>query len=294
MPQAKFRPLLEGIGKAMTFRGFCNLHDTELFRPIEVDPIEPSIEQAVLLGYRAVSFELFQKMCHKRAVPFFRETDRGKPPWVQERIQEMVSLHEAYVDLGLLDLCARKEQYEQPIVNRDFSTAHYLAFHFDRVPDVVCSGSCVPEFDFAGNQIQSILSVGDDRTLQALSFCSIPTEHGGLAMLIWVGDQPAITQFARSLALLSDDDIPDALVRLMFEFFENLAAAPDWWETLSDDARDALLRRLSEGNLGEPRPYGLLDDGLRTARGRVTKRSTHGFDLGLDLPPLTPSGARES
>ena len=57
----KFVAIKTGIRKCSTFRGFCSLHDCEIFRPIEAVPILPDCEQAYLFGFRAVSREVYAK-----------------------------------------------------------------------------------------------------------------------------------------------------------------------------------------------------------------------------------------
>jgi hypothetical protein len=56
---------LTGLKTATTFTGFCNRHDTEIFKPIETVPFNPSSEHAFLLAYRVLCKELYAKMFHK-------------------------------------------------------------------------------------------------------------------------------------------------------------------------------------------------------------------------------------
>lgn len=55
------RHTLVGINLATTFTGFCNSHDTSIFRTIDEGPITPSSEQTLLLHYRALCRELYVK-----------------------------------------------------------------------------------------------------------------------------------------------------------------------------------------------------------------------------------------
>jgi hypothetical protein len=53
---------LVGRGAATTFRGLCNPHDTELFRPIEAADLDfANPEHRFLLAYRAVLREMYEK-----------------------------------------------------------------------------------------------------------------------------------------------------------------------------------------------------------------------------------------
>lgn len=59
------RPELRSIGRndASTFPGFCQQHDTEIFKPIDTKPLDiEDEEQLFLLAYRSVSRELLAVM----------------------------------------------------------------------------------------------------------------------------------------------------------------------------------------------------------------------------------------
>src|ERR1035437_4931680 len=45
----RFEPKLIGINEASTFTGFCNMHDTETFKPIEIKDIEICNEHIFLI-----------------------------------------------------------------------------------------------------------------------------------------------------------------------------------------------------------------------------------------------------
>ena len=56
-PELQFRPI--GRSEASTFPGFCNQHETEIFRPLDIKPLDTTDkEQLFLLAYRSISREL--------------------------------------------------------------------------------------------------------------------------------------------------------------------------------------------------------------------------------------------
>lgn len=56
-PACAFEKL--GRNNASTFTGFCNLHDTEIFRPIDTKPLDLNdAEQLFLVAYRSITREL--------------------------------------------------------------------------------------------------------------------------------------------------------------------------------------------------------------------------------------------
>jgi hypothetical protein len=56
-----FSPELVGQNEVSVFRGFCNRHDTTLFRCLDTLNIEPTIEDCMKLIYRSVTREFAAK-----------------------------------------------------------------------------------------------------------------------------------------------------------------------------------------------------------------------------------------
>ena len=56
-----FSPSEVGVRSASTFMGFCDTHDNSMFKSVETVPVELTPECCFLLGFRAISYELFQK-----------------------------------------------------------------------------------------------------------------------------------------------------------------------------------------------------------------------------------------
>jgi len=58
-------------------------------------------------------------------------------------------------------------------------------------------------------------------------------------------DDPVCVPFLHTLAAIPDSDLSSALVRLMFECFENIHINPQWWKALTPMHQKALIRHLS-------------------------------------------------
>lgn len=273
-------PHLVGIKRASTFTGFCARHDHDLFRPIETAPIVPSPEQAFLLAYRAFCREFFQKERVPAFLPVIREMDRGKDPHAQQVIQGIASALQAGNAAGRRDGRHHKAMYDHALLTQDYSSVNFLSFELDQAPTVMCSGAYSPEYTFTGLRVQNLLRA--DHPSEVITVTLTATAEGGIGLLAWLGDQPAVAALADSLAALADRDIPDSLVRLVFETFDNMVASPVWWDALPDESRSRLLRRLNEGGLPLHTPDALLDDGLRAARWTVVRRNRSA--VGQDSP----------
>jgi len=271
MPDASgvfpFKPI--GVNKASTFTGFCQRHDTELFRPLEVEPFTATKEQLFLLAYRALSKEVYAKRFALRMQPLLRKGDVGKEPLEQVLLQNDLYLHEQLVRLSLRDLEASLKDYDDIYLAEDFDRmSAYLVFA-DPTLDFAVSGGMHPEFDFAGQVLQDLAT--PDR-LELLTYSALPLQTGGVISFVWDSARGgSCVQLMKSLERLSKADIPDALVRFTFEYFENTYADPRWWEGLNVAKRGHLEQRFATAASSQlnRRASCLIDDGLRTARWKV-------------------------
>ena len=241
-----FIPRRVGIRSASTFLGFCERHDTQLFRPAETGATTLSEEVCFLLGFRAISYELFSKQAQFRFVDALRDVDSGKPFEVQCEIQLGIQAHLEGIRRGVADTQRWKDQYDRIFRKGGFEEHAIVGIELSEVLPIVGCGAFMPEFDFEGNPLQRIshgtalhehvtfnLSVLNGRTVAV--FGSTERTRG-----------PA-EQFLRSFANVSDDESADAVIRCAFEFIENIFFRPSWWGSLSQKAKDALITRMRSG-----------------------------------------------
>lgn len=266
---------LVGVKKATTFTGFCEHHDNEAFKPIESSPFTPSKEFAFLLAYRAICRELHAKKFQHEMIATLEQAYRPLPEQEQLMQQENIKTYREGVTAGLDDLTHHKALYDPVLLSGDFSDVSYYAILFDNVPDFMCSSGILLEMDFRGNFLQTPedFSKTSER-LKQCTFSLIGTDTGGAAIFSWLGPNDLGIRFVDSLNSYSDGDLPHAILRFSFEFFENLAIAPRWWNALSEQNKQALLARIQTGLLltAERDPKCLMDDGLRLINWRVKKR----------------------
>ncbi|MEO8167570.1 MAG: hypothetical protein ABI623_04925 [bacterium] len=274
----KLRYSLIGVKKATTFTGFCNYHDTLTFRPIESAPFMPSRESAFLLAYRGICREIYAKRFQSELIKLLRKGDKGKSKEAQENFQAFTDIYESGVQAGLSDLQHHKGIYDTKLLAGDYSDVSYYAVSFDRVPDFMCSSALLLEMDFGGNPLQTpsqFMQLGN-RLLQC-TFSLIGADSGGYVVFSWIGENSHGMKFIGSLDVCSDEEIPHAIVRFAFEFFENIAISPTWWEGLKKSDRERLQKRTETGlsPMEERSPKCLMDDGLRVVEWKVVAREKH-------------------
>lgn len=264
-------PKLIGIGDASTFTGFCDRHDSQLFKPLEDDAFHATQEQLALLGFRALCRDLMAKRSALALNPFLKETgDRALPLLDQLMWQRRMLEHEGGNTLALIDLDHAADGLRDAIRSRDFSEIHALAYFFDRTPAMLASSPLTPEFDFEGRLLQDL----NDQTITAdvLTFSMIGDgDGGGAAVFSWIGEPPAVLSFISSLERISTEALPHRLVQFTLECFENAFWSPTWWDSLDESTRTSLTDRMNAQLDGARPSTHLKDDGTRSAQWAVSR-----------------------
>lgn len=256
-----------GLRSASTFMGFCNRHDTEMFRPVETSTALLADENCFLLSFRALAYEYFQKKSALNMKDTMREMDKGKPFEAQCAIQEQLNVMEQGERLGMRDLEAWKRQYDDAFLAKDFGAYKFYSVAFSDILPIVACGAFHPQFDFQGNALQKL----GRGSLEYENITYNLTVFNGhtVAVLSWRGEEegPAWA-FTKSLATIPSTEKADATVRLAFEHLENTYMKPTWWYGLPEIDRQATIRRMSSGLPGigrspdclKPDEYGFLFD----------------------------------
>lgn len=248
-----------GVSRASIFPGFCNKHDTEVFRQIEGREIELKEYNAFLFAYRSICYERFAKEVQLRVTDIQREMDRGRSVEIQEAMQQYLHGVRWGIHLGLQDVDAWKSEYDSRLISADLCGFHYAAVRFDRVLPLVGCGAFHVEYDLDGNTLQRLARRGGRFDHLALNVTAFESET--VAVFGWIGDSngPAAA-FVRSFERLNRDRMADAIVRIAFEEMENIYLRQSWWEQRPDPEKAALQDRVRSGTPTTPRNANCLMD----------------------------------
>ncbi len=255
---------LVGIREASTFGGFCAPHDADLFRPIEDQPPNPKAEHVALFCYRAICYETMILRGYLQVVQQARQLDRGHSPDAQIWLQGQVKQRESDLISMIGSLDQKRDQCAALLDSPDPTNVFFFAVELGTVPDVMASGVVDTRFDFQGRENP------DPSRTSILTFSMVASGEKGLALLGWIGDQPATRRFVDSIASLSDDELPHGLARLAFEKVENRYWSPQWWATLDNSSKQSIISRLQPNRRLIQKA--LVDDGLRLVNWTVLKR----------------------
>ena len=252
--QSQFVPELLGINKASTFAGFCVRHDNAIFSPLEKRAFSGTSEQCFLLGYRALSMELYKK----------RAAIKGTIPAEQSIDPTFTQIYNKGLNAAAEETSQYKLRYDNILENRDFNSVEGYLIEFEVPPSVMCSGTVYPEQDFKGVELQDI-SRNLLITPDLITFASFYGGKHGVVAFSWLSESgSACRKFIESLIDIPDQHVTAALLRFFFTYCENVHLNPDWWESLSQGNQDALIRRFNDSaKLLVARPNAVLaDDGM--------------------------------
>ena len=255
----KIGPKLWGLNDASTFPGFCNTHDTTLFKPVESPNAKLDKWNAYLLSYRAICYELAMKKVHLRELIASRDTlDNGMPFASQRAMQNWLWTHLHGVERGEADVTVWKAQYDVSLLTRDLSDFHFYGLVFQCILPFAASGAFMPEFDYFGNRLQSLATseLSDHVVFNV-------TVLGGVSVAVfaWKGGAGGAAQrFVDSFAGLPSKEQADSLLLTACEHLENTYLKPSWWDSLAQPHRDVLDKAMGSGT-----PYRQAD--ALTARG---------------------------
>lgn len=280
------RAELVGINHASAFTGFCSTHDTKLFSPLELHDFTASQEQCFLLAYRAYAREIYTKKAAATSAKVNAQMARGQPIEKQLQVQSFSAVYNVGLSAALNDIAHHQPRFERLLLSSDFSTVRAYVVTFDSPPPVMCSGAFGPEQDFEGSPLQDLNDLS-----KVPSIIGVTSFYGGQHghfVLVWLPDDDAVcVPFVKSLASIPDAELSSALVRFMFEFFENVHISPVWWSSLSDLHRTALEARMAaSANPMQGRHEGCLKpDNWPVESWRIRDRNWVGIE-----PCIAPTG----
>ncbi|MDN6887862.1 hypothetical protein QMO14_30245 [Variovorax sp. CAN2819] len=235
-----------GLAAASTFPGFCNFHDTKLFLPAESPTSALDLENAFLLSFRAVTYEVASKAAQLAAHVDSREfIDNGASFERQREVQNYYFLQQKGMEKAMDDVEALKSRYDEAFLSQTFAEFRTFAVRFDGVLPFAAAGAFMPEFDFAGNKLQ-VLGVGRVADVIALNITTL----GGTTCAVfgWFGGADTRAgKFVQSLKKLPHEQYSNAILNVGLEYLENFFCTPSWWQGLPPLVRTRLLERMVGG-----------------------------------------------
>lgn len=260
-----------GWREASTFLGFCGVHDSALFSTIEREPFVGNDKQILLVGYRALCHELYQKQAAIDGEKVLAENlDRGKPESDQRQIQEMLAVASAGRQIGLREVRTLKQVYDDVLRTEGYSRLHSAALWFRGDSHVASTGAVHVDFDLRGNRLQNLAR--DPMPIHGFTFGMLSTSDGCAFVAAWPAEFEKCDVFIRSLLGHDPEEVPSLVVEFVFAYVENTCFSEAWWNALPQTNRERLMKLA-----GIPIHYGtaLRYSGLRHVGWHLAERKVN-------------------
>ncbi len=226
--------------KATTFTGFCDKHDTLVFKDIETKEIDvTSNKQCFLFAYRAFALELHKK---KEALKSRQQLFEVRPTLSKEI--EFIAQYR-YAELALNDVSVYKKFFDKALINENYDMIQSTTFTFDYEVSMAACGGFTLTYDIKGNKMNDIHSMEDER-LKTLFFTIIPNNGKTYFIFSWIKyDNVFFKDYIQQLEGLTEEQFKTYINNFLPSYTENLVIAPSLWSSFTKHQKDAFFKLFS-------------------------------------------------
>lgn len=219
-----------GRNKATTFLGLCGDHDTELFRPIEQEPIDVNKpEHLFLLAYRAAYRGLYTEMDTGAKVQqsYLERIEHGLEPKNQP---SPAGLYATQLLIQAYETFQYKTTLDQAYLSRKWETLNHDVRLLDcQAPSLAVSALFSPN------------STAEEPRYVAFSVVPITKTCTAIILSHLRSDSRQIRRQFRSLLRAERQRLAYETSRLVLNSCENFVLAPMLYETWPDAKRNAIM-----------------------------------------------------
>lgn len=234
---------LVGINNASTFPWFCSYHDKIIFSPLEDQEFTWSIEQLLLLAYRWLVKEIYNKQANLLFLN--NKLDVWLDIKTKKWFQEFKELRMTWTKLAISDLQRILRFYSTSLVNVSYSENEYIycIMYIDTCPPVMVSSWFCPCYDFKGNKLQDLADTSAECDEVALNAISIGENKW--AFIFFARNTETARSFLRSFLEIPDVYKVTTFLRFIFLNSENIYISPDRWDWLPSKVREFFLEDIN-------------------------------------------------
>lgn len=240
---------LNGINRATTFKGFCAEHDL-LFAEIDQDSHSTSPKALFLHAYRTLAAECWWATAKREAniAEFGEETLTTMT--ASEQIQGIVRTRLDSHDFQVWTYFKLKELFDEALLNENWSALKGYEIDFKSQSVIASTIGHNPHWTFDKKEIS--ISIFNHIEAPLVFLFMLPLESSSKFIAVWhEKTDPYIRPFIDSLNSIPDNRKSDAILRLFFMQYGNLAINPIWWRDL-DSQHKEYLSDILYFNLSEP------------------------------------------
>ena len=222
-----------GVNHATTFNCFCDIHDDEVFAPIEKgapDFDADNDEQKYLYAYKSFIFEYYKHKVHKLS---FQKIIKEKPSLIKEKVfvKEFRNLNNKLNEMESI-----KTFFDNGLMNKDFSGIHTCVVTIPETIKFANYSYLGLNYDLNGKRIKNIKN-----NIMKPVFLTIFPEKNNSYILISCLDKHKTTydKLFKQLDSYSIDLIKYYFTLLLPLYSENIVLSPTLWESWSEEIQMA-------------------------------------------------------
>lgn len=273
-----------GKKKATTFFGFCEFHDSYLFKDIELKEYKNELKQNFLYAYRMIAQEYHKKL---RAMSSLQNCVKENPAILQSQIMvenyRMMSLAKDDVQ-ELMDI------FNDSYVNNEFDILHNYVYTFNKKYKFAVTTMYVPASTIEGEELIDIYSKDKDR-LPSVFLTMFPCKNCSYFIISCLKcDYNKIKKYFDDIENLDEEKLKRFLNLTLPTYSENIVLSPSLWDSWSSNAKKEFEQIISgmggdfEKMINRESPFASLEEiqmAINVQFGIIDMESSPKYDLFL-------------
>ncbi|MED1093941.1 SEC-C domain-containing protein [Bacillus paramycoides] len=236
--KSELKPVFKKLSrnKASTFFGFCNFHDTELFKPIEQKEYNQESIQNFLFAFRALTLHYHNK---NRELNLLQNHFKEFPDSMLNG-QDVYGYRQAL--LSISDCAKQYEIFNNNYMESNFEKIRTIYRKIDFEVNFASSASFAVRKDLKGNTINEVYTNKKTEKMPLIFITIYPIENGTNILLSYHQDDDVIYhEYFEQLKRLPISDLLKHLNFLLIEYTENIFFKPSWIESMEDKQKQSIL-----------------------------------------------------
>jgi len=223
----------EGRGIATTFFGFCDYHDTILFRDIEDVSFKKTQKQVFLFTYRTFAWHYHKKMEQLSYVDLLRDT-------FNMYNDELIEYNQM-VELGNQDNKKRKATLDDAITNEKYDILNYSIWEIPYEVQFAVSAMIELDYDLEGNEINPLKQYKNDDILKSLYINIFPDENKSFCILSWFKENNEYEVFANQFMHLKFKDKVNYMNNMLPIRTDKIIISPKMWNLWDNKVKESFI-----------------------------------------------------
>lgn len=240
--------------KASTFFGFCDFHDTELFKPIELNDYTGDPLQNFLFAFRGFCLEYHRKI---RRLNTLRNGFKINPA----SMLSLTIIHNYRIaEFDIADSRTEYETFREDYINGNFEDLVTLQRSLDYEVDFAISSGFAVKDDVLGNEINDIYSIKTE-LIPNIYLNIFPVQNQTTIILSYHKKYEKVyNDYFEQLKVLSDRQLEKHLNFLIINYTENVFFRPRLIDAMSEQEKNSLLKSFESSMEFDKRLELLIED----------------------------------